>query len=484
MNQQNLDRELCYRALSTRDARFDGRFFTAVLTTGIFCRPTCPARTPRPQNCAFYPSAAAAHAAGFRPCLRCRPEVAPGLAGWRGTVNTVRRALDLISEGALDDRDMENLAGRLGIGSRHLRRLFHRHLGASPVAVAQTHRLLFAKKLLTETGLDLADVAHASGFGSVRRFNAAVRQAYGRPPRELRRGLERPESAGIQVKLSFKPPYDWPAMLDYLRARAISSLEEVENDRYRRSFVIDGAAGVVEVGPLGRSELGAVIDTDGVGPIAAIVARLRRVFDLDADLDLIRRDLSREPLLAPLVEARPGLRVPGAWEPYELAVRAVLGQQVSVAHAVSLATRMVERHGDRLPSALRRRYPGLSRLFPRPSVLARSDLATLGMPGARARSIASLAAAVSRDPDVLSPLAGLDEIVRRLRALPGIGEWTAHYIALRALREPDAFPAADAGLLRAMERNGKRPTPRELLASSQAWRPWRAYAAQHLWTKA
>jgi AraC family transcriptional regulator of adaptative response / DNA-3-methyladenine glycosylase II len=273
-------------------------------------------------------------------------------------------------------------------------------------------------------------------------------------------------------------------MLDYLRARAIAGVEEVENDRYRRSFVVDRIVGVLEVRPSGGSALVAVVDSEDAAPIAAIVARLRRVFDLDADVDHIARHLSRHPCLAPLVAARPGLRVPGAWEPYELAVRAILGQQVSVGHAVSLATRMVERHGGRLPVGLRLRHAGLSRLFPRPSVLARSDLASLGMPGARARSIAALAAAVARDPDLLTPLASLDESIHRLKALPGIGEWTAHYIALRALREPDAFPAADAGLLRAMERNGKRPAAAELLSISEAWRPWRAYAAQHLWTKA
>jgi AraC family transcriptional regulator of adaptative response / DNA-3-methyladenine glycosylase II len=390
MRRENLYRELCYRALETRDTRFDGRFFVAVLTTGIFCRPTCPARTPKRQNCTFYRSAKAARAAGFRPCLRCRPD-----------------------------------------------------------------------------------------------FNAAARRAgaKSKSKRELGRDRERPESPGIKLRLPFTPPFDWPAMLDYLRARAIAGVEEVENDLYRRSFAIDGAVGVLEVRPVGEKELGAVIDTDDAGSIGAIAPRLRRVFDLDADPGPIGRHLSRDPRLRPLVAARPGLRVPGAWEPYELAVRAVLGQQVSVRHAVSLATRMVERHGEMLPARLRRRHAGLSRLFPRCSVLARSDLASLGMPGARARSIASLAAEAARDPDLLSPRTSLDESLRRLKSLPGIGEWTAHYIALRALREPDAFPAADAGLLRAMRRRGRRPTPSELLSTSQAWRPWRAYAAQHLWTK-
>lgn len=472
MDVRELDAKRCYQALRTRDARFDGRFYTAVVSTGIFCRPTCPARTPKFDNCTFYRSAAAAHAAGFRPCLRCRPEVAPGLAGWRGTANTVRRALDLINEGALDSGDVDALAGRVGIGSRHLRRLFDEHVGTSPVDVAQTHRLLFAKKLLTESELSAADIAFAAGFGSVRRFNTAVRAAYGKTPRELRRSKASRDPT-IRLKLPYKPPYDWDAMLAYLRARAIDGVEELDGETYRRSF----DAGVVEVGPGGDGHLLASIEIADVSGVAAIVARLRRLFDLDADTELIEDALSRDPRVARSVAKRPGLRVPGAWDSFETAVRAILGQQITVSAARKLAGKLVERYGEPLPA----RFARPLKRFPRPEALAGADIASIGMPRARGKTIAALSRAVVDEPDLLAPVGELDANIRRLKALPGIGEWTAQYIALRVLREPDAFPASDVGLLRAMATNGARPKPEQLLEAAEAWRPWRAYAAQHLW---
>jgi len=484
MNIHQLDPERCYQALRARDARFDGRFYTAVVSTGIFCRPTCPARTPKFGNCTFFRSAAAAHAAGFRPCLRCRPEVAPGLAGWRGTANTVRRALDLISEGALDHNDQGNpgtpgtvdaLAARVGVGGRHLRRLFDEHVGTSPIDVAQTHRLLFAKKLLTETRLPVGDVAFAAGFGSVRRFNTAIRGAYDKTPRELR-GTRTLGDHRIRLKLPYKPPYDWPAMLDYLRARAIEGVERIEGAAYRRSFDV----GVVEVQPGGRGHLVAAIEVAEVSGVAAIVARLRRLFDLDADIELIGAHLAQDARMADCLAKRPGLRVPGAWDGFETAVRAILGQQITVIAARKLAAKLVARFGEPLPEAFVR--PRMR--FPRPDVLAGADIASLGMPRARARAIASLAASVISDPELLSPVGELDESVRRLKSLPGIGEWTAQTIAMRVLREPDAFPASDVGLLRAVTHGEARPTPptpTELLELARTWRPWRAYAAQHLW---
>ena len=380
MDHVKLDTERCYQALKARDARFDGRFYTAVLSTGIFCRPTCPARTPKFQNCSFYRSAAAAHAAGFRPCLRCRPEVAPGLAGWRGTANTVRRALDLISEGALAESGVEGLASRLGVGGRHLRRLFEEHVGTSPIEVAQAHRLLFAKKLLSETALRVSDVAHASGFSSVRRFNAAIRDVYGKTPRELR-GSPASRDHRIRLKLPFKPPYDWSAMLAFVRARAIEGIEEVDADvdggAYRRTF----ETGVVEVRRENDSHLLATIQLDDVRVMTSIVVRLKRLLDLDADVELIGRHLSGDGTLAPLVAKRPGLRVPGAWDGFELAVRAVVGQQITVAAARRLAGKIVERYGERLPEPV----GGLSRMFPRPERRARGLSRMFPRPERRAR---------------------------------------------------------------------------------------------------
>jgi AraC family transcriptional regulator of adaptative response / DNA-3-methyladenine glycosylase II len=527
-----LDRDACYRAIQARDARFDGRLFTAVRTTGVYCRPICPARTPKLENVIFYPSAAAAQAAGFRPCLRCRPESSPELAVWHGTSTTVSRALALIADGALDGEDaaVDQLALRLGIGDRQLRRLFQKHLGASPIAVAQTRRVLFAKQLIHETRISMADVALASGFGSVRRFNDIFRRLYGRPPSALRRepharvatagrrSVRRPPeararrsratfvapmstaevarplrgralprfqrgSSGITLILSYAPPYDWPAMIAFLAARAIPGVEVVEPDRYRRTVAVDGEHGVIEVAPVaGRPALAATIHSPSVQALPAIVARIRRVFDLAADVGAINAQLRKDARLRPLVAARPGLRVPGAWDGFELAVRAILGQQITVTAARRLAGRLVAVHGEPLSRALPDSCASLTTVFPSPESLAGADLATLGLPRARARALSALAAAAA-DARLFHRDQDLDAAVARLKALPGIGEWTAQYIAMRVLREPDAFPAHDIGLLRAMtRRDGRRPTPTMLLAQAEAWRPWRAYAAQHLWT--
>jgi AraC family transcriptional regulator of adaptative response / DNA-3-methyladenine glycosylase II len=479
-----LDHDACYRAISTRDARFDGRLFIGVKTTGIYCRPVCPARTPKPQNVTFHPTAASAQEAGYRPCLRCRPETAPDLGAWRGTSNTVSRALGLIEMGALDEGDLETLAGRVGVGDRQLRRLFQRHLGASPVAVAQTRRVLLAKQLIHETRLPMAEIALASGFGSIRRFNETFQQLFGRPPSALRRAGGETISSGpageVTLLLRYRPPYDWQAMLDFLRLRAIPGVEVIEDGVYARTIEIDGAVGTLKIEPGEGNALKAAIRFPRLSALPAIIARLRRVFDLAADPVAIGAQLSEDPALAPLVATRPGLRVPGAWDGFELAVRAILGQQITVQAAIVLAGKLAARYGEPLGEAAQ---PGLTHLFPRPERLAGEDLAALGlMPGARARAISSLAAAVAADPQLLGTRSDLDEAIRALKSLPGIGEWTAQYIAMRQLREPDAFPAADIGLMRALEDEaGVRPTPAELLARAERWRPWRAYAAQHLW---
>jgi AraC family transcriptional regulator of adaptative response / DNA-3-methyladenine glycosylase II len=479
----DLDHDACYRAIALRDARFDGRFFTAVCTTGIYCRPICPARTPRPENVVFYPTAAAAQAAGFRPCLRCRPETAPELGAWRGASNTVARALALIEAGALDAADVDALAARLGVGERQLRRLFREHLGASPIAVAQTRRVLLAKQLIHETQLPMTEIALAAGFGSLRRFNETFRTLFQRPPSALRRttGPDLPSTAHgeIRILLRYPPPYDWPAMLSFLRIRAIAGVESVAGGVYRRTIGLDGSQGSVTVQPVAGDALQATIRFPKLASLPAIIARLRRVFDLAADPSAIATQLAEDPILAPLVAARPGLRVAGAWDGFELAIRAVLGQQITVAAAIRLAGKLVAAHGESLADG-----DGiLTHVFPRPERIAAADLATLGMPRRRAATLSAIAAAVVADPQILGAGRSLTESVARLRQIPGIGEWTAQYIAMRQLREPDAFPAADIGLLRAMATaDGLRPTAAELLAHAERWRPWRAYAAQHLWS--
>jgi AraC family transcriptional regulator of adaptative response / DNA-3-methyladenine glycosylase II len=472
--------DVCYRALATRDARFDGRLFVGVKTTGIYCRPICPARPAKRENVTFWPSAAAAQAAGFRPCLRCRPEISPDAAAWRGTSNTVSRALSLIAEGQLDG-DLTQLCERLGVGERQLRRLFDKHLGAPPIAVAQTRRVLFAKQLIQETHLSMAAIADASGFGSIRRFNDAFKKLYRRPPRELRR-LGAASPSGVTLRLGYRAPYDWDAILAFLAARAIAGVELVEKNRYSRTVEIDGAFGSVTVEP-GRNHLRATIRFPRVTSLLAIVARLRRLFDLDADIAAIGAHLAGDAALAPLIARRPGLRTPGAWCGFELAVRAILGQQITVTGARRLAEKLVGLEGLRLASDASG-DERLTHVFPSAARMARADLSMLGMPKARIAALGALAQAVAADPKLIEPAGSYEETIAKLLALPGFGPWTAQYWALRALRDSDAFPAADVALLRSplVAERGRRPTPKALLARAEIWRPWRAYAAQHLWT--
>ncbi len=479
----DMDVAACRRAFETRDARFDGRVFCGVKTTGIYCRPICPARTPKPENVVYFATAAGAQEAGFRPCLRCRPEASPDLGAWRGTSNTVSRALALIEAGALDGGDVEALATRLGVGERQLRRLFAKHIGAAPVTVAQTRRILLAKQLIQETNLPMAEVALASGFGSVRRFNETFQQLFGRPPADIRRSRAAPAPAGggVIVRLPYSPPYDWSAMIAFLAARAVSGVERVEPDRYARTLTIDGAKGVVSIRPGQDHALIAEVSFPSLSALPAVIARIRRVFDLVADPVQIGAHLSRDPVLATMVAARPGLRAPGAWDGFELAVRAILGQQITVVAARGLAARMTEAFGEPIDDPAATRL-GLGRIFPTAQRLVGQDIAALGMPRARAASVEALARAVVADPAMFTPRADLDSAIAALRALPGIGEWTAQYIALRELREPDAFPHGDVALQRALaEPDGTRLSATQLLARAEAWRPWRAYAAQHLW---
>jgi AraC family transcriptional regulator, regulatory protein of adaptative response / DNA-3-methyladenine glycosylase II len=488
----DMDHDACYRALMTRDARFDGRMFVGVKTTGIYCRPICPARTPKRENVLFFPSAAAAQEAGFRPCLRCRPEISPDLGLWRGTSNTVSRALSLIEAGALDSCNIETLAERLGIGERHLRRLFQQHLGASPIAVAQTHRVLLAKQLIHDTRLSMADVAMAAGFGSVRRFNETFQQLFGRPPGELRRrrdqagsGLSAPGlKDAVAIKLPYRPPYDWDFIISFLAPRAITGVEVVSARRYARTIELNGASGTIRVEPGDGAWLNATIRFPRLEALPTIIARIRRLFDLSADPLTIGSHLAEDPILAPLIAARPGMRVPGAWDGFELAVRAILGQQITVPAATRLLGKLVSACGSRFDED-RPEVEGLTHLFPRPVGLEPFDLSLLGMPRSRAAALSVLAAAVAADPLIFAPHRNLEDAIERLRSLSGVGEWTAQYIAMREIREPDAFPAADIGLLRAMANDqGRRPTPRQLLARAESWRPWRAYAALHLWASA
>jgi AraC family transcriptional regulator of adaptative response / DNA-3-methyladenine glycosylase II len=474
-----LDRRVCDRARETRDPRFDGLFFIAVTSTGIYCRPVCPAPAPKPRNIRYYASAAAASAAGFRPCLRCRPEAAPGSPLHRAKSELVAGALRLIDEGALDLGSLPRLAERVGVGARHLRRLFAEELGASPLEVAATRRLLFAKKLLTETALPIAAIAPAAGYASLRRFNAAFLSTYGKAPREIRRTREPLASTGdLVLRLPYRPPYDFAHLLGFLEKRVIPGVEAVDGTGYRRSFVAAGAAGWLSVSPIaGEPAIALRVHHAKSSALGEIVARVKRMFDIDADPLAINAHLRRDPLLSPLVRRWPGQRLPNAWDGFELAVRAILGQQVSVAAARTLAARIAERHGTPFDEG---RAAGLPVLFPAPERLAEAPLEAIGIMRARANAIRTLARAVADgrvDFRAAQTLAAFEE---NLVALPGIGAWTAHYIAMRALGQPDAFPAADLILRRAAGR-GETLSTRALETMSEAWRPWRAYAVMLLW---
>ncbi len=521
-----LDFDTCYRAVVARDPRFDGRFFTGVTSTGIYCRPICPARTPARPNMRFFPHAGAAEAAGFRACRRCRPEASPGSPDWNARADLAARAVRLIADGYADEHGISGLARRLAVTERHLRRLLLAELGTTPIALARTTRLQTARRLLAETDMPVTEIAFASGFASVRQFNASFREAYGRPPTALRTrvprprprptrgarpgapatgGMQVPEGSGmagqepcgdtaaggtwLTLRLACREPFDGWSLLRFLAARAIPGVEHVADGRYARTVRVPGGSGVVELmpPPAGGGEGGRAAPAARAGEaqvvlrvrltslrgIGQVVSRCRQLFDLDADPQAIAAALAADEELAPLVAAHPGLRVPGAYDGFELAVRAVIGQQVSVRGASTLTGRLAARHGTRLDGAADPAGPP-SVLFPGPADLADADLAGLGLTTARQATLRALAAACAAGRLNLDPGTDPEETAARLAELPGVGPWTVAYILMRT-GDPDAFPGSDLGLRRAMERLGIEP------GRAGRWRPWRAYAALHLW---
>jgi AraC family transcriptional regulator of adaptative response / DNA-3-methyladenine glycosylase II len=471
-----LDPDICYQALLSRDARFDGRFFTAVSTTGIYCRPVCPVKTPMRQNCTFFSSAAAAESAGFRPCLRCRPELAPGNSSIEANARLAQSAASQIEDGLLDGFSLSQLAGRLGVTDRHLRRAFKAEFGVSPTRYAQTHRLLLAKRLLTDTSLPIIEVAMASGFGSLRRFNGLMQERYRMSPSTLRRKRGDGESHDtFTLQLAYRPPLDWDSLLAFLKRRTIEGVECVTQERYRRGVQLERGghvySGWIEVSPaVRRHTLDVRIDGALVKAIPQILAGVKRLFDLSS------HPVDIATALGPVAQGRPGLRVPGAFDGFEMAVRAILGQQITVKAARTIAGRFAEAFGDPVQTI----FPEIRRVFPNPLRIVKcseSDIAELGIVSQRARSIISLARAIVSGGLHLDPGGSVEETVNGLLALPGIGTWTAQYIAMRALSWPDAFPHTDYGVMKAM--NEKNPV--RVLAAAEKWRPWRAYAVMHLW---
>jgi len=530
-----LDFDTCYRAVLARDARFDGRFFTGVTSTGIYCRPICPARTPGRGNMRFFPHPGAAEAAGFRACRRCRPETSPGSPDWNVRADLAARAVRLIADGYVDEHGVTGLAARLAVTERHLRRLLLAELGAGPLALARTTRLQTARRLLAETSMPVTEIAFASGFASVRQFNTSFAESYGQPPSALRqhaaaghapeRAAGQADGTWLTLRLAGRTPLDGGALLDFFALRAVPGIEQVTGGTYRRTVHTPGGPAIIELRLAAAAEGPGVRGGGASGPVPGqvllrarlprlrglgqVVSRCRQLLDLDADPQAINTVLAADDVLAPLVAARPGLRVPGAYDGFELAVRAVLGQQVSLAAARTFARRIAARHGGRLPppagggmtgggmtgggmagdaaaggetagggtagntAAAASGEPAL--LFPQAADLAEADLSGLGLTTARQATLRALATAVASGGLALDQGADPEETAARLAELPGVGPWTAAYILMRAVGDPDAFPASDLGVRRALERLGGDP------AQARRWRPWRAYAAVHLW---
>lgn len=470
-----LSDDTCYSALQARDSRFDGVFFTAVKTTSIYCRPVCPARTPARTSCQFYSTASAAEAAGFRPCLRCRPELAPG---FRST-SLAEAILKRLQERAVEGSRLAALDADLGLSSRQVRRLLKTEFGVSPVQVVQTQRLLLAKQLLQETTQPISEIALASGFRSLRTFNTVFQQHYRMAPSACRKGTRQPVDS-IRLRLAYRPPLAWEALMDYFRSRLVPGVEEIQDYEYRRTVKIGHAEGWMRVWPeVATSALIVEVSPSLSRHLGPLQSRVRRMFDLDASPASIHEVLGDDPLLAPTLSRFPGLRVGGTWDLFELAVRAVLGQQITVAAATTLSGRLAERLGQPVatPFAALHRHAITAEAMDR---LSLDDLCRLGLVRARAETLRHLTTYALQGG--LDFPVGLDHeaAVARLVELPGIGPWTAHYIAMRGLRFPDAFPAADLGLRKAVGQGELAPA-RVVEQRSQAWRPWRAYAAAALW---
>ena len=477
------DSKTLYKALRSRDHRFDGLFFVGVKSTGIYCRPVCTVRPPKEVNCTFYKTAQEAEQAGHRPCLRCRPELAPGNAPVDNSQRVAHQIVRRIEEGVADESAaLEVIAREFELSSRHIRRVIQKELGVSPIQLILTRRLLLAKQLLTETKLPIIEIAYASGFSSLRRFNDAFTTRYGMPPTRLRKkaveGADDVNGADpLTLQLAYRPPYDWQGILEFLKARELKRVEWVGDDFYARTVRLGGKNGWIRVRHLpGKNSLLLELPNELVSVLPALLNRVRDVFDLNARPDEISRQLRKDRFLAAFVRKNPGLRVPGAFSGFELGLRAILGQQITVKAATTMACRVAEKFGEPIVTP----FPELDRLTPEPSRIARADIdeiARLGVTGARAASILAFARAqkdfvlenvLHHDPDAT---------MARLAELPGIGQWTAHYIAMRALRWPDAFPKEDI----VVRKNLGGVTARQAEEISQAWRPWRSYAVLHLW---
>ncbi|MEU5693178.1 AlkA N-terminal domain-containing protein [Actinosynnema sp. NPDC020468] len=472
------DVDRCVRAVRSQDARFDGWFFTAVLTTRIYCRPSCPVVPPKARNMTFYPSAAAAQQAGFRACKRCRPDASPGSPRWNERADLVARAMRLIADGVVDTDGVPGLASRLGYSVRQVERQLRAELGAGPLALARAQRAQTARLLIETTALPMTEVAAAAGFAGVRSFNEAVREVFALTPTELRAAGRRDgpvTGTALTVRLPFRAPLCPDNLFGHLVATGVPGVEEWRDGAYRRTLRLPHGPGLVALRPR-PDHVACELTLADLRDLTTAINRCRVLLDLDADPVAVDGQLAADPVLAPLVAAHPGRRVPRTVDPAEFAVRAVLGQQVSTAAARTHAARLVVAHGEPVEDP----NGGLTHLFPSPAALAELDPGSLAMPGARRRTLTTLVGALV-DGLELGPGGDWDRARAELRALPGFGPWTVEVVAMRALGDPDAFPAADLGVKLAARDLGLPEAPKALTERARAWRPWRAYAVQHLW---
>ena len=473
-----MDDEQHYRAAVSKDARFDGVFFIAVTSTGIYCRPSCPAMTPKREHMRFYKTPAAAQQAGFRACKRCRPDASPGSPEWNIRADMTARAMRLIADGIVDREGIDGLARSLGYEQRQVRRVLTAELGASPLALARAQRAQTARVLVETTKLPMGDIAFAAGFASIRQFNATILEVFDTPPSRLRERAARHAPAtppgAVCLRLPFRPPIDLPRLFGFLAARAVPGVEEVTASTYRRTISLPNGRGILSLRNVDQAHwVECELELDDLRDVTAAVQRCRRLLDLDADPDAVSGFLASDEVIGPLARACPGRRSPGHVDGDELAMRAVLGQQVSVAAARRLGARLTAEYGK----PLARPSGTLTHCFPDAATVAAADPAALPMPAARARALVTLAAALASGEVALHPGADRDEAAARLLALPGVGPWTVAYIRMRALSDPDAFPATDVGVLRALAALGAGAG----VAVAERWRPWRSYAVHHLW---
>lgn len=467
-----LDNDTCQKARLSRDARFDGKFFIGVLTTGIFCRPICPARIPKEENVRYFYTAANAQDAGYQPCKRCMPELAPA--------QILPPSINILSKTLVEENlSLENLARRFALSDRQVRRIFNKEIGLPPSKYLHHQKLLNARKLLTGTNIPIADVGFNAGFNSTRRFNEAIKATYNETPSQIRRRASSTlQTNEISVLLNYRPPFNWQGMLEFFKLRQLAGVEQVDENSYLRTFTLENSSGWFKVCKVSeKNALKLTVVIDDISKLGELIKRVRRIFDLDADMTLIHSHLSTDSLLNPIIKQNTGIRLPGCWDIFEFSIRAILGQQVSVKAATTLAGRITAKYG----TALNTEHPTLKLCFPSHQQLKNADFSQMGLTQSRIDTLNRWIAFFTKQPDLFTHYQSLETLEKQLTAIKGIGPWTVNYIAMRGLSDPNAFPASDLGVIKALSATNQKLTPKQIVARAEKWQPWRAYATIYLW---